>query len=290
MTGVQTCALPISRFGDIDNNTIVQAYDAALALQYSVGFDPIPQNDPIPWESWRFLVGNVDGVGDISAYDAALILQYSVGILKSFPVEMREKAASISDADVLVTIKDNFLYFNTLGNVIGFNLKCSNCNDILGEPIILNNDLISAININRDSYNVGIASINSINENQPFMKIPILKSDTVTFEMVINNEQKTIAISPTITNNFLLDKSMEEFILFPNPAKNILNIKFFNNSVQKGYDMKIKDITGRDVYQSKIDQPVYQLNVKNRIGKGMFFVHVTNEIGELVGIKKVIIE
>jgi hypothetical protein len=280
----------VTRFGDIDNNTLVQAYDAALALQYSVGFDPIPQIDPVPWEAWRFLVGNVDGIGDITAYDAALILQYSVGILKSFPVEMGEKAASISDADVLVTIKDNFLYFNTLGNVIGFNLQCSNCNDILGEPIILNNDLISAININRDSYNVGIASINSINENQPFMKIPILKSDTVTFEMVINNEQKTIAISPTITNNFLLDKSMEEFILFPNPANNILNIKFFNNSVQKGYDMKIKDITGRDVYQSKINQPVYQMNVKNRIGKGMFFVHVTNEIGELVGIKKVIIE
>src|SRR5690554_3588918 len=73
----------IGKYGDIDANDYVQAYDAALALQYSVGLDPLPLTDPLPWENWRVIIGNVDGVGDITANDASLILQHSASIIST---------------------------------------------------------------------------------------------------------------------------------------------------------------------------------------------------------------
>ena len=73
-------------YGDIDENFVVQAFDASLVLQYSIGLDPLPQ-DPIPWENWRETASDVDGNGSIQAFDAALILQFSIGLITEFPVQ-----------------------------------------------------------------------------------------------------------------------------------------------------------------------------------------------------------
>ena len=35
-------------YGDVDGNYQVQAYDAAIVLQHSVGLDPLPAVDPLP--------------------------------------------------------------------------------------------------------------------------------------------------------------------------------------------------------------------------------------------------
>jgi len=72
-------------FGDIDNNGLVESYDAAIALQYFVGIDPVAA--PLPWEDWRQLRADVDGNGYIEAYDASLIQRFVVGMIDHFPVE-----------------------------------------------------------------------------------------------------------------------------------------------------------------------------------------------------------
>jgi len=72
-------------YGDIDDNGDVDAYDAAIVLQYFVGFDP--PGAPLPWAVWRLWRADVDGNSDVEAYDASLIQQYSVGLINSFPVE-----------------------------------------------------------------------------------------------------------------------------------------------------------------------------------------------------------
>ncbi|MCF7911311.1 MAG: hypothetical protein K9M99_02185 [Candidatus Cloacimonetes bacterium] len=74
-------------FGDINESTVVDAYDTALLLQYFVGLDPLPVIDPVPWENWRLYLGDVDDNGNMEAFDASLILQYIVGIIDRFPCE-----------------------------------------------------------------------------------------------------------------------------------------------------------------------------------------------------------
>lgn len=74
-------------YGDIDENMEVDSYDAALLLQYIVGYDPLPELDPIPWEDERIERADTDGDDTITAYDAALILRFAVGIINQFPAE-----------------------------------------------------------------------------------------------------------------------------------------------------------------------------------------------------------
>jgi hypothetical protein len=73
-------------YGDIDDNGAVEAYDAALVLQYFVGFNPA--GAPLPWHIWQILRADVDGNGSVEAYDASLIQQFAVGIINSFPIEI----------------------------------------------------------------------------------------------------------------------------------------------------------------------------------------------------------
>ena len=45
-------------YGDVTDNGEITAYDAALALMYSVGVDPMPEDAPLPWDLWRVLTAN----------------------------------------------------------------------------------------------------------------------------------------------------------------------------------------------------------------------------------------
>ncbi|MCF7919866.1 MAG: hypothetical protein K9N06_08130 [Candidatus Cloacimonetes bacterium] len=92
----QTMLIPVNLFvggeiayGDIDDNGAVEAFDAALVLQYFVGFNPPAA--PLPWQIWRQLRADVDGNSNIEAYDASLIQQYSVGLINTFPVEIPQR-------------------------------------------------------------------------------------------------------------------------------------------------------------------------------------------------------
>lgn len=79
------CLLSSVRYGDVDNNMLVESFDASLVLQYFCLLEP--QGAPLPWADWRQTISDVDGNTEIEAYDASLILQYSVDLIDVFPVE-----------------------------------------------------------------------------------------------------------------------------------------------------------------------------------------------------------
>ncbi|MCF7918363.1 MAG: endonuclease [Candidatus Cloacimonetes bacterium] len=67
-------------YGDIDGNGSVEAYDAALVLQYVVMIIS-------GWNEEQITAADVDGNGLIDSYDASLILRYVNGIITQFPIE-----------------------------------------------------------------------------------------------------------------------------------------------------------------------------------------------------------
>jgi hypothetical protein len=68
---------PHANYGDVDINSHIQAYDAALVLKYIVGL--------IPLSAQQLLNANVSLDTTISALDASYILQYVVGLIPSLP-------------------------------------------------------------------------------------------------------------------------------------------------------------------------------------------------------------
>ena len=62
--------------GDVDGNGEIQAFDASLTIQYSIGL--------INLAEWQKTAGDVDDNGMMQAFDASLILQYVIGFIDEF--------------------------------------------------------------------------------------------------------------------------------------------------------------------------------------------------------------
>ncbi|MDP8210824.1 MAG: GLUG motif-containing protein, partial [Candidatus Stygibacter australis] len=106
-------------YGDIDNNAVVESYDAGLLLMYVVGLDPLPE-DPVPWEAWRLLWADVDVNGEVEALDAAYILQYVVGIITEFPVT---RIGGNPEIAISLSNDSEYIYLNSDKQIISLEYK-----------------------------------------------------------------------------------------------------------------------------------------------------------------------
>ncbi|MDP8323261.1 MAG: choice-of-anchor D domain-containing protein [Candidatus Stygibacter australis] len=171
------------QFGDIDDNDQVEAFDAAIALQYVVGLDPVVA--PLPWEDWRIAVADVDGNDEVGAYDSALILQYVVGIIEIFPVELPLRCdAPLANVDIRV--ENDRLIFSSEKNLYAFTLQVDNSDKILGNPNISGEEVIMAYN--QEDYTLALASASEIKGD--FLSIPFKhNASEICLSLVINTEK-----------------------------------------------------------------------------------------------------
>lgn len=258
----------IVRFGDVDDNTLIQAYDAALTLQYSVGLDPLPIVDPLPWETWRIVTANVDGVGSITAYDASLILQYSAGIITSFPAG--SKKSGNENAEIKITIDKRFVQFRSKGELFGLNVSVPKDFSNLGQPQVLNSEMISAFNINQTTYAVGLATAYPPKNGDVFMRIPIIGStdSDITFDMIVNTENVTVTVNLATG---ILEINESSLSMFPNPVTNELTI----NNISKNTTISIYDLTGK-LLISRIAKSATEIIDVSGLANGAYSVIITD--------------
>lgn len=204
--------------GDVNDDGVIQAYDAALALQYSVGIDPLPETDPMPWDAWRDSTANVDGSAGITANDAGMILQYSAGIITGFPSESTKKTAM---AYVSAELVDDHIVFYSHGDLLGLNINTDNKKGILGIPEVLNEEYMWAVNMAGSAYRIGLCTAVSPSEGHAVIKIPVQKNGSVTFHLIENTEEREMTVNlSTDMHTFGLD----QIKLYPNPVTDVLRI------------------------------------------------------------------
>lgn len=274
-------------FGDIDYNGLVQAYDAALTLQYTVGYDPIP-GDPRPWENNRIIAADVDGNGDIQSYDAALILQYSIGLIEEFPVESRESEASRT-CELIVSVEDDCFIFEVEGELIGFDLTVENEDISLGTPELLNWDSAILAYNSDTGYNLAIASALPATESTQFLKIPFSGSaEEVSLEVCLNSVPQTITTATTSGSNGndvqYIDQTLGNY---PNPFNPTTNISFSVKENNTPVNVKIYNIKGElvksyeeELYNTGIHKVKWNGNDNKHkaVSSGVYFNRIS--IGE----------
>ena len=267
-------------YGDIDDNGEVQAYDAALGLQYAVGLDPIPEIDPRPWEDWRIIVADVDGNGIVQAYDASLILQYAVGLIDHFPVEEDRNNETAPLANLNIEIKDNCLDFSATGELYALEINAANENSIiLGNPEILNENILPATNIDENNYSLALCSAEPLNEQITFLKIPyeILDNENteITLNMIVNTE------IVELTTDLLTSVQEEEAFVFDQVFKNYPNpfyplrtgttIKLTVKEDNTPVALEIYNIKGQSVktlFSDRMDKGYHNLNWDGKDNNG----------------------
>ena len=215
-------SFPILPFtpGDVDDDGVILAYDAALTLQYSVGIDPLPLADPMPWEPWRDSTANVDGTGGISAYDAGMILQYSAGIISDFSSEALKSAPV---ATMTIEVEDHYMVFRSWGELLGLNLDVTEAKELLGMPEILMGDFISAFNIRGDTYRIGLCTAVSPMDGAMVMKIPFTGSGSVGLNLVVNTTELTAVVK--LTTGMEETEENEGIEIYPNPVLDNLHVR-----------------------------------------------------------------
>jgi len=274
-------------YGDIDYNAFVQAYDAALTLQYTVGYDPIP-DDPRPWENNRLTATDVDGNGDIQSYDAALILQYSIGLIEEFPVEIREGEVSRT-CELIVTVEDDCFIFEVEGDLIGFDLSLDNEDIFLGTPEILNWESAIFASSNEAGFNLAIASALPASESTQFLKIPFDGSaEEVSFEVCLNSVSQTITTATTSGSNGNDNEYINQPLgNYPNPFNPTTNISFSIKENNTPVKVKIYNIKGElvksyeeELYNTGIHKVKWngEDNQHKAVSSGVYFSRIS--IGE----------
>ena len=238
-------------YGDIDDNNIVQVFDASSTLMYAVGLDPIPDIDPRPWESLRITAADVDGNLAIQAYDASLILQYAVGLIDHFPVENKE-AYIAKSSDVSIQTENGYLLFTAGEDLLGFELSIDTGNGIsFGQPEFLADEIISTTNLDNGVYSLAICSANAISDNNPFMRIPFdvnsYNATDLLLHLTINTEEKDVLID--LSN---LGEDSPELVTFdhvsnnyPNPFNPETSIQLAVKENNTSVSMKIYNVKGQ---------------------------------------------
>jgi hypothetical protein len=204
--------------GDVDDDGLIMAYDAALTLQYSVGIDALPEMDPLPWEAWRDSTANVDGTGGITAYDASLILRYSAGLISGFSSESVKSAPL---AGVVAEIIDHYIVFYSTGELYGFNLQFNNEDGMLGSPVALKEEYMSAINATGSTYRIGLCTKYPLTDGEVMMKVPFSMEGSVTMHIIVNQEESEITIDLASGG---IDPGNDFIEIGPVPATDMLRI------------------------------------------------------------------
>ncbi|MFZ4456332.1 MAG: leucine-rich repeat protein [Bacteroidales bacterium] len=255
-------AIEIIAYGDVDYNQEVEAYDAAIILQKSVGLDPILPGISPKWDVFRTSVADVDGNRIFTAYDAGLVLKKSIDLIDKFPVEENQTQATLNsivskskqtnDADVKVTKEGSNLVLRSYGNLVGLNISFKGEIGILSNPIMNSSlkDIIRATNISENTYNIGFALNTPPVDGAQLMSIP-LKADLINdleLSIIVNQQVKSITIGGISTSiNPVSD--LGQTIRF-NPYSNEICFNIVSN---ESCLATLCDITGRIIQKVIVD-------------------------------------
>lgn len=221
ISGESFTVIPL-RDGDVDDDGNIYAYDAALVLQYLVNISPIVC--PLPWEPWRILTADVDSSAGISPMDASLILKRAINLINTFPVGLR--SAHANGLDVLIATSGSKIIFTSQGELFGMKASISNGHLMLGQPLVLDKNMLTAFNINTENYKIGLATAFAPAEGTVIMEIPYqcLVETEVTFDLVINKTLVTKIVKLPATPTYLNETTVGEILVFTNSENTMLHV------------------------------------------------------------------
>ena len=227
--------------GDVDDNGKIQAYDASLVLKNSVGIDPLPDIDPIPWTLSRFKAADVDLSGRINANDASLILKYSAELIRTFPSETSASRTEKNGDNTLLNIQvvNNELVFKATGEVFGLNVDLEMNEQVEFEaPQVIGNQFLSAVNISTNRYSIGLASIEEFDKQREFLRIPFRSKEQTTIRLFLTvNAEQSVQEVGTINLISGFDNAMSTLSIYPNPVSQTLHFDLKGMTGAKLFDL-----------------------------------------------------
>ena len=104
-----------------------------------------------------------------------------------------------------------------------------------------------------------------------------------------------IAITDTLIINTIVSVSppplnINTIKVFPNPASTHITIDYGNFAIMNGYQLKIENSLGQQVFQTNISQQNDYLSLNDWGGNGLYFVHIIDSQGNTIDIRKIVLQ
>ena len=117
-------------------------------------------------------------------------------------------------------------------------------------------------------------------------------NDTITtevFETVLISVTDTLIIDVVLTYVNPPD-NYNTLKIYPNPAKNHIFINTGDYTKMDGYQLKIVSQTGAVVFETNVEEPLYEVNISTWTGMGLYFIQVLDSGGSIIDVRKIILE
>ena len=165
------------------------------------------------------------------------------------------------------------------------------------------NDVENYSGTNTSSLN--ISNVQLSEHNQPIRVITtsgecVDTSNIATISILdtcitIINDTTFISVTDTLVINTLITainqpNNSNTIKVFPNPANSHITIDYGNFVIMNGYQLKIENSIGQQVFQTNINQQTDYLSLNNWGGNGLYFVHIIDAQGNTIDIRKIVLQ
>ncbi len=120
--------------------------------------------------------------------------------------------------------------------------------------------------------------------------------DTVTVTQTVYD---TVTTYTTVTDTLIINtlitginppNNSNTIKVFPNPAGSFLTIDYGNFALMSGYQLRIENSLGQQVFQTNITQQTDSLSLSTWGGNGLYFVHIVDPQGNTIDIRKIVLQ
>jgi hypothetical protein len=120
--------------------------------------------------------------------------------------------------------------------------------------------------------------------------------DTVTVTQTVYD---TVTTYTSVTDTLIINTLITELAppantntikVFPNPANSHITIDYGNFALMNGYQLRIENSLGQQVFQTNITQQSDYLSLAAWGGNGLYFVHIIDPQGNTIDIRKIVLQ
>jgi len=282
ITGVVTGSKTIKLYGPITTVIVTDASLTAVDVSNAPGLRKlvVPRNKI----SWTDLTYN-PVVYYVSVYnnnfDACALddLFRSLPVVATGTVVFYNNPGALTSNSSIATNKGFHIGSGTVGDGTG----CEISSEL--SIYVINDESIDASNVDPKfvdplNGNYRLKEISpAINAGKNELLPVGIQTDIDGNERIVNNK---VDLGCYETNNLSSDqivKSTVGFEIYPNPVKNVLNIKFYG----KYKHVELVDISGKMLFKKDVlsDEMQMQINVSN-LNKGLYFLKLDSEVQKLI--------
>lgn len=257
-------------------------------------------------ESFTVKIVGAKGLGDQEAMSEQL---FSNAFIRLLPVEINNvdflPNDTIDNEEITISISfsktmdTNFTPILTFGGIEPFNTYAFPSGDWSNGNTKYSSTFINTIGLPPFvPYNIVISNAKASEDNSPIQSMLLEKTfirnvpyqDTV--HVIVYD---SIAVTDTLIIDVVLTSidspdNVNTLKIYPNPAKDHIYINTGDYTKMNGYQLKIINQTGAIVFETNVENQLYEVNLSTWTGTGMYYIQVLDSGGGIIEIRKIILQ